>query len=478
MNIQFQPLAILPELFIILLIFVYLSLHLFTPKSWEYRLSTIFILCFGLIAIPLFLGRNFRGVAFAGTYVQDGLSFYFKIFFSVNALMIMIMAREWFIRIERAKTEFILLILLATLGMFFLVSSNDFILLYVSLELITVSFFIMTAYHRSEGSSIEAGLKYLVLGALASGFLIYGISFLFGCTGSTQLSSISQFVASEGNRSIPLLFALILILVGLGFKIACVPFQFWVPDVYQGAPTPVTAFLSVGSKAAGIVLMLRIFLSVFPSLYEHWAPLLCALSAMTLFYGNLGAIAQKNIKRFLGYSSIGHAGFLIMGICAGNHLGISAVLYYLTAYMFSNLLIFMIVILFSKTSSKDLIQDYSGLSERSPLLAGAMFIALMSLAGVPPLAGFFGKFMVIIAITEKGLYWLALIGGVNIVISLYYYLSIVKKMYFESPQDNSAIPIPFLARMLIILCLIGIIMLGIFQGPLVDAITASIRGFC
>ena len=477
MNIAFNPIPIIPELILTGLILSYLVLHLCFVKTSENRLALWAIVGFCITVLPATIFCKQQSISFSNSFIQDGLSYYFKIFFAITSITIMVMGHQWLARLERAKTEFILLIMLATLGMFFLVSSYNFILLYVSLEFITISFYIMTSYHRRESISIEAGLKYLVLGALSSGFLIYGISFLYGLTGNTQFDIIRNFIDHEKYIPKGVLFALVLILTGLAFKVASVPFQFWVPDVYQGAPTPVSAFLSVASKAAGFAVMIRILFTLFPSAYTYWGPLLCILSAMTLFYGNLGAIPQKDIKRFLGYSSIGHAGFLLMGMSTGNILGLSAVLYYLAAYLFTNLSVFLIVILFFNANQSNTIQYYAGLSQRSPFLAASMLLGLMSLAGVPPLAGFFGKFMVLVAIVEKGYLWLAMIGIINIVISLYYYLAIVKKIYIDKPTSNLSISIPMIARITIIVNTIGILILGIFQGPLVKMIYRSIQSF-
>ncbi|MBI1869862.1 MAG: NADH-quinone oxidoreductase subunit N [Chlamydiae bacterium] len=409
-------------------------------------------------------------------YVNDALAYFFKAFFILTSLFVLIMSRDYAHNLERGQGEFFLLILMATLGMIFLSSSVDFLVLFVSLELVTISFFIMSTYLRTDAKSIEAGLKYLILAALSSGFLLYGISFIYGVTGSTHFSEIVQYVAQHPMNEKILLLGFLMILAGIGFKIAAVPFQLWVPDVYEGSPTPVSAFLSVGSKAAGFVVLVRLLFSAFPQLRAPWILVLSLFSAMTLLYGNLGAIPQKNIKRFLGYSSIGHAGYLLMGLAAGSSLGLSGVLYYLLSYLFTNLGIFLIIVTFSNVHPNDEISDYTGLSKRSPFLAAAMLIALMSLAGVPPLSGFFGKFLLISSAVKGGLTWLAFLGAANVVISLYYYLMIVKKMYMDEPQSTTPITISLPARIAILISMVGILFLGVFQEPALQIIDFSIKG--
>jgi NADH-quinone oxidoreductase subunit N len=457
------------------IIFGILILDIVYSPEQKKRLGQIsFWLVFLLLIVHLFSWGNF-GSYFGGSYVKDAFSYFFQIFFLLTALFVIHMSKEYMHRFERGHGEFYLLILLSTLGMNMLASSANFILLFVNLELITISLYIMTAYLRTDPKSIEAGLKYLILGALSSGFLLYGISFIYGITGSIQFTEVAKHIHENTMNHKGILFGFILILTGIGFKIASVPFQFWVPDVYEGAPTPVTALLSVGSKAAGFLILSRLCFTVFPDLQNAYVPLFAALSAMSLFYGNLGAIPQKNIKRFLGYSSIGHAGYLLMGYAAGSAQGLGAVLYYLTSYLFTNLGAFLIIVIFSNATNSDEISDFDGLSQKSPLLAAAMLICLMSLAGIPPLAGFFGKFLLINSAVQRGLIWLAFIGAVNVIISLYYYLMIVKRMYIHEPAGASSIEVSLGARLGIYASMTGIVGLGVFQGPLVRLANLAVK---
>jgi NADH-quinone oxidoreductase subunit N len=273
-----------------------------------------------------------------------------------------------------------------------------------------------------------------------------------------------------------MLFGLVLIFAAVGFKIAAVPFHMWVPDVYQGAPAPVTALLSVGSKAAGFVILLRLFFEIFASWHYEWSFMLAVLAALTMCYGNLVAMFQTNIKRLLGYSSISHAGYLLMGAAAGSALGAAAINFYLLGYLFSNLAVFLVIVIFSVATQSDEIEDYAGLSKRSGILAGTLLLALVSLAGLPPLAGFFGKFTLLMTTIKSGYLWLALIASANIVISLYYYLMIVKKIYIDEPKTNSPILVPVPIRLALAVAMFGIVFIGIYQGPFLKAAMTAVKG--
>lgn len=430
--------------------------------------------------VPVFLfivwqARSERLELLGGMYRLDSLACYFKGIFAAAALAVIGMTHQMQKRLERGQAEFYLLILTALLGMFFAASSADFLMLFVSLELIAISFYVLTAYLHTNLRSLEAGLKYLILGSLASAFTLYGIAFVYGSTGSTHFSAIQQAVRSQSFLSPALGFGLLMITAGVAFKIGAVPFQLWVPDVYEGAPTPVTAFLSVGSKAAGLVMAYRLFLELFQSQIPYWSFPLAVLSGATLLYGNLGAIPQRNIKRFLGYSSIGHAGYLLMGFAAGSPLGAAAASFYLLSYLFTNLAVFLVVVEFSRQTGTDSMSDYAGLAKRSPFLAAAMFLALLSLAGVPPLAGFFGKFLLLLAVLREGYLWLAVIGSAAVVISLYYYLSLVKTMYADPPKEATPLTVSPSVRAALLLCLAAMGVIGIFQGPFLNLSLHSIR---
>ena len=427
-------------------------------------------------ALPAEAGTHFHGM-----YRLDALALYFKRLFLVATVMVLVMGAEFVERFELGVAEFYALVLLAATGMLLTAAVNDFILMFVALELVTITFYVLTSFLRRQVPSLEAGTKYLILGALSSGFTVYGIAYIFGTTGTTNFDTLAATLA-KGAPGSAFTLGMLLVMTGLGFKIASVPFQIWAPDVYQGAPTPVTAFLAVGSKAAGFALLLRVLLVGLLPVSALWTLLVLVLAAATLLYGNLGALPQTNIKRLMGYSSIGHAGYMLMGIAAVNALGAGAVLFYLGQYAFTNLCAFLAIIAVTNVTKTDEIAGFAGLGRRSPLLGLALFAALMSLAGVPPLSGFFGKFQLFAAVIERAVtdwhyYVLATIGAVAVVISLYFYLNVARAIYLEEPVDATPISVSGPLRVALWVCLAAIIGLGIFQRPLVEAAVTAAKVF-
>ena len=471
------PFILLPELWLGLVFGALLVLDL----RWKESRSTTLGAIAALSLLPLFpllaWQTGLRGGDFVGgMYRLDGLALFFKGIFATAAIGVILMTREMDRAIPRGHGEFILLILSATFGMFLTASSANFVMLFVALELISISFYVLTAYLQGSIHSLEAGMKYLILGSLASGLLLYGVAFIYGSTGTTQFALIQERASHLQSLPPPLLFGLLLVTAGLLFKTAAVPFQLWVPDVYQGAPTPVTAFLSVGSKSAGFLVAFRVIQELFIPHAAQWAPLIACIAGLTILYGNLGAIPQRNIKRLLGYSSIGHAGYLLIGIATATRLGSTAVNFYLASYLFTNLAVFLVIAAFSRQVDSDEIKAYAGLSKRSPFLAAAMFIALLSLAGVPPLAGFFGKFLLLLGAVSEGYVVLAMIGAAAVVVSLYYYLQIVYTMYADKPEDASPIAVSLPVRLALWVCLAAMLGLGIWQAPLLQLSFAAIQG--
>ncbi|MBI3318147.1 MAG: NADH-quinone oxidoreductase subunit N [Candidatus Omnitrophica bacterium] len=462
-------LQMLPELWVGALALFLLSLDLWgkLKNHSSFGLGAALGLFPALFIVIWQAANSSSGTFLGGMYRVDGLALLFKGIFLLTAVLVTLMSWEEASALGHGQGEFYLLILTATLGMLFAASAADFIMLFVALELITISFYVMTAYLKTNRNSLEAGLKYLILGSVASGFFLYGTAFVYGATGSTRFGELQEAIRTMQPFPPGLLFGLLLILAAVIFKAAAVPFQLWVPDVYEGAPTPVTAFLSVGSKSAGFIVAFRLLYELFLPAHAHWAPLVAVLAGLTILYGNLGAIPQKNMKRLLGYSSIGHAGYLLIGISAGSSLGATAVNFYLAGYLVTNLCLFLAVCAFSAQGGSDEIESYAGLSRRSPFLAAAIFIALLSLAGVPPLAGFFGKFLLLMSAVREGQLWLAAIGAAAVVISLYYYLMIVKAMYVDLPEDSAPVPVSLPTRLAITGCLFGILLLGIWQAPFI-----------
>jgi NADH-quinone oxidoreductase subunit N len=422
------------------------------------------------------------GTAFNGAFVEDGLALFFKRFFLVAAILVLFMSAEFSDRIAAGISEYYSLTVFALAGMLFAASANDFAMLFVSIELITITFYVLVSFQRSRLVSLEAGVKYLILGALSSAFLVFGIALIWGTTGKLNFTELAAVAAQfETNRIF--LLGVLFVMVGLGFKIAAFPFQIWAPDVYQGAPAPTTAFLAVGSKAAGFVLLLRVLFTAIPSVvHTHaWANLLIIISGITILYGNLCAIPQRNIKRLLGYSSIAHAGYLLLGVAALSASGQAAVMYYLAGYLFTVLAAFTVICLVMRQADAEDISSLAGLNQRSPLLAGTMTLAMASLAGIPPLAGFFGKFLLLKSVIEAaqatgnhGYYCLVFTALAGVVISLYYYFGVIRAIYWskETP-DLSPIQLSAPAKLAVWVCIAGMFWIGLFPNTVLNLATAA-----
>jgi len=418
--------------------------------------------------------------AFGKMYVLDGLALFFKRFFLLAALIVLLMSVDFADRIQTGIAEYYALVLFALAGMLFASSANDFTLLFVSLELITVTFYVLTSFQRAQVTSLEAGVKYLIIGALSTSFSVFGIALVYGISGKLNFGELSA-IAGQFSANKIFLFGLLLVMVGLGFKIAAFPFQIWAPDVYQGAPAPTTAFLAVGSKAAGFVLLLRVLFSAVPDITPQWSNLLIIISGITILYGNLCAIPQRNVKRLLGYSSIAHAGYMLLGIAALSQAGQSAILYYLSGYLFTVLGAFTVISRVMRTVEAEDIGALAGLNQRSPLLAATMTLAMVSLAGIPPLAGFFGKFLLLKSILAQapahpGYYCLAFTAVAGVVISLYYYFGVVRAIYWsKEPQDLSTIPLSTPIRFTIYGCIVGMFFLGLFPGWMLNLASLAVK---
>jgi NADH-quinone oxidoreductase subunit N len=352
--------------------------------------------------------------------------------------------------------------------MMFMASANDLLSMFITLEFSTFGFYVLVAYLREDAASNEAGLKFFILGVFAAGLLAYGISLVYGETGKILFPEIAATTWTPG-----LVIGFLLIFAALGFKIGAVPFHSWIPDTYHGEPTPITAFLSIAPKGAAFAILLRLFFVSLAALKPAWVLLLVGVSILSMTYGNIVAIAQRNIKRLLAYSGIAQIGNILIGLAAGTKMGEDAILFYLLTYLFANLGAFAVVIAVSNLIRSDEIDDYSGLNRRSPFLAFAMLIFLLSLAGVPPLAGFIGKLYIFLAAIKQELYTLIIVGLVNIVISLYYYLIIVKKMYINEPTDRSPLIVSPSMQAVIYVGLAGTLMLGIYPKPFIEWVVAA-----
>jgi len=423
----------------------------------------------GLIAVSAALlgDHSVTQTAFNGTVISDPFAVFFKFIFLLTAGVVIQTTREFFYNRPERSHEFFLVLWVTLAGFFLLVSANDLLIFFLALETVTLGFYVLSAYLKNDPKAIEAGMKYFILGSLASAVLIFGVSLIYAAAGSTLFPDVrNAFVLDPHN---PLMVSgALMVLAGLFFKAGCFPFQFWIPDVYEGSPTPAVSFLSVASKAAAFAAILRLLYTVFPPLEEKRAMLFGTLALATLLYGNLGALLQTQMKRLLGYSSVGHAGYLLMGVAAGHGLGVSAVLYYLAAYTVTTLAVFLCVTIASRELGSDRLDAYRGLGQKSPFLAGMLFLALLSSAGVPPLAGFSGKFLILLSTMKEGLTTLTLVGILMVVVSLYYYMAVIRSMYFEKPTVETPIALCPTTRWVLVLLAFLIVGAGIFQGPLLQ----------
>jgi NADH-quinone oxidoreductase subunit N len=432
-------------------------------------LATVFVATFFLSSTP----SQTADAGFWSFYTADPLAIFFKRFALVTTICVLAMMVDYAPLVRESihgaspqagLGEFFALPVFTCAGLMWMVSAIDFVMIFVSLELVTISFYVLVAFMRRNAASLEAGTKYLILSAVSTGFLVYGITWIFGVTGETNLARVSAALANPAIESGPALFGMALVLVALGFKIAAVPFQIWVPDVYQGAPTPVTAFLSVGSKAAGFVVLLRVLQPFF--VLPQTQRLLVLIAAGTLIYGNLAALPQTNLKRLLAYSSIAHAGYLLIGVVC---LDGNAVVFYLVAYLLMTLLSFAVLVAVANQTG-DNIEDFNGLGKRSPFLAFAMLIAMASLAGLPFTAGFLGKFYIFNAAIAHQQTALMVIGVITVACGFYYYFKVVRAMYWEGPAMDDAMEVSRLSRVAMVGLMAGIIVLGVYPQPVMNAL--------
>ncbi len=382
---------------------------------------------------------NPNPIGFLGAFNSDDLSIVFRGIIALTTAVTILMSISYIEQSGTPLAEFITIMLSATLGGMFLSGANELVMIFISLETLSISSYLMTGYTKRDPRSNEAALKYLLIGASSTAVFLYGVSLLYGLSGGeTQLDIIAANIPNiNGEQSLGLLIALVFVIAGIGFKISAAPFHQWTPDVYEGAPTPVIAFLSVGSKTAGFALAIRLLTTAFPLITAEWQFVFTALAVLSMVLGNVVALAQTSMKRMLAYSSIAQAGFVMIGLIAGTEAGYSSMVFYLIIYLFMNLGGFCCVILFSLRTGTDQISEYSGLYQKDPLLTLGLSICLLSLGGIPPLAGFFGKIYLFWAGWQAGEYWLVLLGLVTTVISIYYYIRVVRMMVVKEPQEMS-----------------------------------------
>ena len=470
--------TIAPELFLLLSAMALLMLGVFkqrNPTGLVLSLATVAtVITFALV----WTQPTARTLAFDGLFVRDGFGNFMKGLILVGSSVSLIMAWRFIERENMSRFEFPVLMLFATVGMMMMVSANDLISLYIGLELQSLSLYVIAAFRRDTLRSTESGLKYFVLGALSSGMLLYGSSLVYGFAGTTNfntLAEILQQAAQAGQApSIGLIVGVVFVIAGLAFKVGGVPFHMWTPDVYEGAPTPVTAFFASAPKIAAMALFVRVLMGPFADLVAQWQQVVVAISLLSMVLGALAAISQTNIKRLMAYSSIGHVGYALIGLAAGTEAGVRGLAVYMAIYLFMNLGTFAVILCMrQKDRMVENIDDLRGLSRTHPLMALAMGIFMFSMAGIPPLAGFFSKLYVFLAAIEAGLYTLAVVGVLSSVVGAFYYLRIVKLMYFDEPAES--FDQPFGREMNLIMGAAGAITLlfFVFPSPIVAGAEAA-----
>jgi NADH-quinone oxidoreductase subunit N len=419
-----------------------------------------------------------RAVVFSGLHVVDMYATFFKLVFLVSAAIVILLSVRFLQDQQVPEGEFYALLLFATLGAMLMASAYDLLSLFVGLETLSISTYALCGFLKKDQRCNEGALKYLLMGAFSTGVLLYGMVLLYGFAGGTGLDAIAKAAAMAGPRNPALLMAMVLLAAGFGFKIAAVPFHMYLPDMYEGAPTPVVAYMAGAAELAGMAVILRVFLLAMPTLQVDWSLLFWVLAVLTMTIGNLVAIAQANLKRMLAYSTIAHMGYLLIGPVVGSQLGVAAVLFYSLTYALMTIGAFGMVILLQRgTVRGDQIDDFTGLAQKSPMSAAIMLLFLLSLTGIPPTAGFVGKFYLFAAAVEAGYIWLVLIAVVNSAISLFYYMRVVVAMYMRDlPPQGLALSTSSTLRVALLLAAVGTLLLGIFPGPILEFARASAAG--
>lgn len=434
------------------------------PKA-SVTLVLVTVLVFALTGFLIVDGGILSQSIFSGMFVSNAFTASVKLLILAASILAMLLATDWLSAGEGRPFEYAVLVLFSTLGMMLMVSAGNLLALYMALEMMSLSLYVLASFDRDDKKSAEAGLKYFVLGSLASGMILFGASLVYGFAGTIDFATLGKLFAQNADVSRAVIVGLILIMVGFCFKISAAPFHMWAPDVYEGAPTPVTAFFATAPKVAAMALFTRLLYEPFAALHGQWQQIIIAASLLSMVVGALAAIMQTNIKRLLAYSSIGHVGFILLGLASGSQAGVQAVLVYLALYVFMSAGMFGCVLI----ARREQIKDFAGLAKTHPLLAATIAAFMFSMAGIPPLSGFFGKMVVLLAAINAGLFWLAVVAVVASVIGAYYYIKIVKVMYFDEPAHAIKIhasPLVVLATVISAVVTLGFFLL---PSPLVNA---------
>jgi NADH-quinone oxidoreductase subunit N len=478
-SVDLRP--ILPMLVIALTAGVVLVLDLLPPRERKDHLG--FVSALGVVTALVVTywmtfstgGGELRG--FRGMVVLDAYALFFNIVIGYAAGLVLLLSMDYIRREGQESGEFYILVLLAALGMMLMAAAGDLIIVFLGLETMSISLYVLAGFFRTRVEAGEASMKYLLIGAFASGFFLYGIAFIFGATGTTNLDRIANAVAAGAGRDPLLVIGLGLLLVGFGFKISSVPFHMWAPDVYEGAPTSVTAFIATGSKAAAFAALLRVLLASAGTASPDWSAVFWVLAVLSMTVGNVIAIAQQNLKRMLAYSSIAHVGYMLVGVVAGGALGNGSVLFYLLVYTFTTAGSFGVILLLERSGREAVrLEDYGGLALRHPMMALALTVFLLSLIGIPPTAGFVGKFYLFGAAVRAGYVWLAVIGVLNSALAAYYYLRLIVYMYMrEAEAGGATIAVPsFAGSLALVVALWGVVQLGLLPAPFLDLAQSAV----
>jgi NADH-quinone oxidoreductase subunit N len=470
---------ILPEIVLAAWASLILTVDLFLEKNRSsHRLMLVLSLVgifLAMVATLVLAGQN--TTAFFGTVVVDNFALFFKVIFLLAAGLVLLSAENLIERVGENAAEFCGLILFCTAGLMFMASSYELMTIYLALEISSLSLAFLAAWNKRELRSSEAGLKFFVLSAISSGILLFGMALMYGISGSTNLREIGRILTTTSVTPAALM-AMSMIVAGFGFKIAAVPFQMWTPDVYEGAPTPVTAFMSVASKAAGFAVVMRIFDVALAgggpgSISPIWQDLFIVLSLLTMTVGNLAALLQTNLKRMLAYSSIAHVGYMLMGLASASPSGLSSVLFYLLVYAFTNIGAFVVIVVMARYVEGEDLSQYAGLAKRAPVLSVILTLCLLSLAGLPPLAGFFSKLYLFWAAAQAGLYITVVWGVLNSAISLYYYARVIRSMYLAEPTSDQKVQVGMAPAVSLVAAAIGVLVIGLLSAPFIQAASGA-----
>ncbi|MBL1320816.1 MAG: NADH-quinone oxidoreductase subunit NuoN [Methylophaga sp.] len=464
----------LPEMFMlgmacaILLVVAYLGEK---GTNIVYRLSQLTL---AITALLIYRSLGESGITFDGTYIKDGFSDVLKMAVMLINIVVLLYSTSYLKSRNLFKGEYYVLAIFSTLGMMIMISAAHFLTLYLGLELMSLCMYAMVAMHRDSKLATEAAMKYFILGAIASGMLLYGMSIIYGATGSLDLATIAATIQAGGLDNTVLSFGLVFLVIGIGFKLGAVPFHMWLPDVYHGAPTAVTLFIATAPKIAAFAMAIRILVDGLGDVHQYWQGMLIMLSVLSMIIGNVVAIAQTNLKRMLAYSTISHVGFILLGVLSGSQEGYAAAMFYALVYTLMSLGSFGMIILLSRQGFEaDTIDDYKGLSQRNPWYALMMLILMFSMAGIPPLVGFYAKLTVIKSIIDINLISVAIIAVLMSVIGAFYYLRIIKVMYFDKPKQSEPLEAPAEMRVMISVNALSVLALGLFPGALL-AVCASV----